>query len=175
LHGGRQQNSGAGTALKHGFYSQLTHTGLKDKMEQLMEMENDVLNLVPEAMLLRAITVDFINRYEDFVDALMTWYEDQESGTKPRRIMDISDAARLIDGISRVVERIHKMRQEGAVSLETFRRVTEAMGIVVARHVGDKRALFDIEREWAAIAIDAKTTPVPPDASDDEEWEDGDA
>jgi len=134
----------------------LKHNGIREKLEKLGNIEADVLNLVPEAQLLRALTVDFIDRYEDFLEKLDAWYADKDSKTKPRRIMDIADASRLIDSIGKMVERIHKMRQEGAISLETFRRVTEQMGIIVAKHVADGKLLGVIEHDWACIAIDAK-------------------
>lgn len=177
LHGGNIQKQ-----LKHGYYSSIKHNGIREKLEQLGNIEANVLDLVPEAQMLRALTVDFIDRYEDFVDALMEWYNDKDSKSKPRRVMDIADAARLIDSIGKMVERIHKMRQEGAISLETFRRVTEQMGVIVARHVADTKCLAVIEHDWANIAIDAKqidhhaakenTDVVGDEDIGDEEWED---
>lgn len=178
LHGGRNQGAGAPNNLPFVHpYNSIIHDRLTDKWNQLAKAEYNVLDLVPEANLLRVLIVDFINRYEEMSDALIRWHRG-DTNTKPRKVMDIADASRMIEGLSKVVERIHKMRQEGAISLETFRRVTEAMGIVVAKHVTDPHTLGDIEREWNLIAIDAKR-PDPHaavieddgDDSTDEEWE----
>jgi hypothetical protein len=135
-------------------------------------LETNVLDLEPEALLLRALTSEYIDRYEDFVDALLEWYKQPDVKVKPRRIMDISDAAGLIESISRVVEKIHKIQSEGAISLATFARVTEQMGIVVAQHVRDEKVLERIEKDWSSLAMDAKTTPMVPDM--DEGDDDGD-
>jgi len=182
LHGGRNQGAsgqnGATGYAKQLFvhpYNAIIHDRMADKWNALAQSEYNVLDLVPEAHLLRVIIVDFINRYEEHTSALIRWHRG-DTNTKPRRVMDIADASRLIDSLSKVVERIHKMRQEGAISLETFRRVTEAMAIVVAKYVKDPDTLGDIERDWNMIAIDAKRPePVPEEITEeptsDEEWE----
>lgn len=162
---GRCKFHGGRAPIKTGRYSSILHNAVKSKMLQLEKIETNVMDLVPEATLLRALLIDFINRHEDITEALLAWYADGENATKPRRILDIADAGRLIDQVTKVVERIHKMRQEGAISLETFRRVTEQMGIIVAKHVNNRRILAAIETEWSALAIDAKQidhhTPAP--------------
>lgn len=177
LHGGRRQGASAKGASPFVHpYNSIIHERLTDKWNLLAKAEYNVLDLIPEANLLRVLIVDFINRYEDMSQALLRWHAGI-TNTKPRRVMDIADAYRMIDSLGKVVERIHKMRQEGAISLETFRRVTEAMGIVVTKHISDHETLANIEREWNMIAIDAKRPePVVNDAedgedSDDEEWE----
>ena len=158
-------------------YAHIVHHRLADKWDTLMKLEYDVMDLVPEANLLRTMAVDFINRYEEFTEQLEAWYADQDGSTKPRRILDISDASRIIESVSKVVERIHKIRSEGAITLETFRRVVEAMGIAVAKFVGDPVTLRAIEHEWNSIAVDARRPdPVPVIETRalpgvDEEWE----
>lgn len=147
--------------MTHGYYTNIHHTRLRGLLEQVAAVEANAMDLIPEATLLRAMTVDFINRYEDFSAALMAWYADPESTQRPRRIMDIQDAAHLVESISRVVQRLHQIQSEGAISLETFKRVTEQMGVVVARHVNDPMILNRIEEDWANLAIDSKR-PTPP-------------
>jgi hypothetical protein len=158
--------------MKTGRYSDIKHHSVRDRMDSLAALETNVLDLEPEALLLRALTSEYIDRYEDFVDALLEWYKQPDVKVKPRRIMDISDAAGLIESISRVVEKIHKIQSEGAISLATFARVTEQMGIVVAQHVRDEKVLERIEKDWSSLAMDAKTTPMVPDM--DEGDDDGD-
>lgn len=121
------------------------------------------MDLVPEVNLLRALTIDYINRYDTFVNALMAWYEDPESNSKPRRIMDISDASHLVESISRIVQRMHQIQAEGSISMETFKRVTENMGMIVARYVKDSLVLNRIEHDWMNLAMDAKAPPPLPE------------
>lgn len=157
-------------------YDTIVHNSLTDKWRQLSESEYNVLDLIPEANLLRVLIVDFINRYEDYAQALIRWHTGK-TATKPRRVLDIADAYRMVGELGKLIERIHKMRQEGAISLETFRRVVEAMGIVVTKHVPDAETLGHIEREWQDIAIDARRPDrlaqegEDEDEDDEEEWE----
>lgn len=158
LHGGRQNSR----LTTHGWYSQVTHTRVAEILKEIAAQEANVMDLIPEANLLRAMTIDFVNRYDTFVEALLAWYADPDSNSRPRKVMDLSDAAHLVESISRVVHRMHQIQNEGAISLETFQRVTEHMGIIVARHVKDGVTLTRIEEEWMALALDAKTPPASP-------------
>ena len=161
-HGG---NTVKGT-ITHGWYSNITHTRVKDILSGLAKIEADAMDLLPEVHLLRAMTVDYINRYDEFQEALMAWYTDPDSNSRPRRIMDIQDASHLIESISRVAQRLHQIQSEGSISLETFKRVTEQMGMVVARHVLDPVTLNAIEHEWTLLALDSKKPTSTSDSGD---------
>lgn len=154
-HGGR----GSSGATTHGWYSNLEHRAVAETLDGLATIDLNVMDLMPEVQLLRALTIDFVNRYETFVDALMSWYEDPQSNSRPRKVMDLSDASHLVESISRIVQRMHHIQSEGAISLDTFRRVTEHMGVIVARHVKNTVTLNRIEAEWMALALDTKLPP----------------
>lgn len=145
-----------------GRYSSIEHHKLRDLTARVQAEETDVMDLAEEVHLLRALLIQYINDYEEFVEALMAWYAEKDVKQKPRRIMDISDVSHMIESVSRVVERLHKIRSEGSVSLETFRRITEQMGLIVARIVPDPTVLNAIEAEWGSLAMDAKKTALPP-------------
>lgn len=145
---------------KHGRYSTIKHKHVSGILDELEQVHDQVMDLAPETKLIRALLIDYVNRYDEFQEALMAWYADKESNTKPRRIMDISDAANLVESVSRVVHRMHQIESEGAISLVTFKRVTEQMGIIVAKHVKDERTLSHISEEWGLLALDAKTSPI---------------
>lgn len=167
-HGGRTANS-----LKHGRYSSVTHRQVRETLDTLTQMQEDAMDLIPEANLLRAMLIDYVNRYDEFVEALMAWYADPDNKMRPRRSLDITDAAGLAESISRIVHRMHQIQSEGAISLITFARVTEQMGITVARYVKDKKTLEQIQAEWQHLALDAKTPPTADDGdSGSEEDED---
>jgi len=170
--GFRTAHPGQGPCYKHGGarpiftgrYSGIKYKTVKEEMIRQSELEQDIMDLAPEVHLLRSLVVDFINRYRRFAKALLAWYRDA-GNTKPRRIMDISDAADLIDKVGKVIERMHKIQTTGSISLDTFKRVTEQMGIIVAKevskHFKDKKSvelfLAAVEEQWGSLALDAKT------------------
>jgi len=146
-----------GTVLMgNGRYRQVVHNSLRNKLDRIARDEQSLMDLAPEATLLRALVIDFVNRYQDFSEALLAWYQDGKAEQKPRRIIDIADAGRLVEAVSRVVHRMHQIQSEGAISLDTFKRVTEMMGIVVTKYVSDPEVLNAIETGWAGLPVDAK-------------------
>lgn len=169
LHGGR-------TPIKSGRYSRITHARLRHLMDTLAESDAQVLDLEPEAQLLRAMVIDYINRYDTFVDELHQWavatQKARGKGAPPPKltILSLFDAKDLVEGVSRVVEKIHKITSSGALTLETFRRVMEQMGMVVTTHVSDPAILRAIQQDWAAVMVDAKS---PQRTSDADHADDG--
>lgn len=166
-HGGNTVKSGQ--VMQHGRYSKIEHKRVKEIMDDLALIHDNAMDLIPEVNLLRALLIDYINHYDEFVEALMAWYADPETKSRPRRVLDVADAATLVESISRVVHRMHQINSEGAVSLVTFKRVTEAMGIIMAKYVKDEKILEHISNEWANLALDAKTAPVDDLDPDDNE------
>jgi hypothetical protein len=148
---------------KHGRYSMIAHDGLQEKLGQLEALEQDVMDLAPEVQLLRALVMDYVERYQAFSEALIAWHADQNGKTsKPRKVMDITDAGNLIEKISRTVHRIHQIHSTGSITLDTFKRVVESMGMAVASHVQEKRVLDLIEQEWSSLALEAKDPGLHP-------------
>jgi hypothetical protein len=90
--------------------------------------------------------------------------------------LDIIEAAHLIEAVSRLIQRQHAIERTGSIDLETFRRATEAMGIIVAKHVRDGKLLLAIEQEWAQVSLDTKpsTTGMPTPASETRRLKAGD-
>ncbi len=56
---------------------------------------------------------------------------------RPRKILDIADAHRILDTTSKIVERIEKIRAENAISRSDFVRLTSLMGGIVQKHVSE--------------------------------------
>lgn len=164
-HGG---NAGLRGSTQHGRYSKLEHRRVKEIMDTLTAMQDNAMDLIPEANLLRAMLIDYVNRYDEFVEALMAWYADPETKARPRRALDVTDAANLAESISRIIHRMHQITSEGAISLITFKRVTEMMGIIVAKYVKDEKLLEHISHEWQQLALDAKTAPLDHNQEDED-------
>lgn len=156
---GRCSFHGGATPIRHGRYSTIQRPRLQERLRELQE-DTDPLDLVPEAQMIRALTMDFIERYDELTDALLEWNYDEAGDARsenrrprPQRVPEIHEAADLLDKVSRVVERAQKARKEGAITMDTFNRVMEQMGVSVARHVKDPAALQAIETEWLAIQL----------------------
>ena len=154
LHGGR-------SPIKHGRYSTVLRTSIAEiKAELEAEPEADQLDTLPEATMVRALAADYIERYSDIVDALVAWNEnearealEQERRPRPQRIPELHEAAALLDTASKVVDRIHKQRNENAVSRPELLRVMAEMARVVDAHVADDSARQKIKEGWLAIRL----------------------
>jgi hypothetical protein len=138
----------------------VTGESLRARLNATRQAETQLLDLDPEVNLLRTLVVQMADEYQVLSRALIAWYVDNQQ--KPKRIPDIMTLVTLVDRVGVMVERVHKLRQRTALDMGTFRRLMEAMGVVVARHVKDIRALQHIEEEWAALTVSADTRAIPP-------------
>lgn len=160
LHGGL-------TPIKHGLNSLVQHGRLTDLMRKMAEIDHDVLDLTPEINLLRAMTIDFVNRYDEFMEQLETWFDaidemkrrnvDHPPPPIPRKYPSLEDAGALLEAISRMVERIHKITREGSITLPVFRGLMTEMGMIVANEVSNEVILEKIERGWNHLMVSPKS------------------
>jgi hypothetical protein len=114
LHEGRCSYHGGRNPIKHGRYSTITRPAIKQRLDAIDAAEPNPLDLIPELKFLRALVVDFIERYDAFTEALLAWHEsfldpDHTTAPKPRQVLDVADASRLIERISRIADITHKM------------------------------------------------------------------
>lgn len=140
-------------------YRDIKNPALKKKMAKLDGIERDVFDLIPEIQLMRTLLVDYIDRFYSWQEELHAWYIDQ--GKSPKRMMDVTECARLVKIVGELIERQQRLVAKEAISLETFRRITESMGIIVARYVRDGKTLEAIERDWTLLDLDSKSPVVP--------------
>jgi hypothetical protein len=70
---GRCSNHGGSVPVLHGRYSTLKHLRVAAKLEQ-MENDPEPMNILPELALLRALTQDYIERYDALTTALLDWH-----------------------------------------------------------------------------------------------------
>lgn len=153
LHGGAQP-------ILSGRYSRLQRTQLRELIER-HEADPDPMNILPELAAARALFEDFVNRYELFAAALLAWHDSWERGTeadgdapkKPRRILDIADAHRLIAQITKIVERIERIRAADAMSRADLYRIMGEMARVVDTYVDDGEAIQKIKDAWLSIRV----------------------
>jgi hypothetical protein len=149
LHGGKSH-------LRHGRYSRIRHEVLRDLIEQY-EADPDPLNLLAELAAARALFQDFIERYDANRDALLAWHESwqKDGGTvgRPRQVLDIADAYRLLSEVTKIAKRIEDIRAQNAVSRPDLIRIMTEMGRVVERHVTDERSREKIKDGWLEIRL----------------------
>lgn len=77
----------------------------------------------------------------------------QEAGTKPIQVLDISDAYRIVSEITKIVERIEKIRSQNAVSRPDLVRIMTEMSRVVQTYVNDSPTLEKIKAGWLSVKI----------------------
>lgn len=162
---GRCKLHGGGKHIKHGRYSKITRPRLRELLDDF-DADPDPLDLLPEIKLLRALVLDYVERYDQFTEALLAWHEsyiDPEKTPKPKQVIDILSAGRFIGEIGGLVDRIQKQKAEGKISLATLDRVTEQMGLDMAQAAHDvitdpdtrTAFLIAVEKRWNSIQIGA--------------------
>ena len=92
---GRCKYHGGASPVKHARYSKITRPRLKELLsEQTHELE-DPTDLLPEIRMLRALIQDYIERYDEFTDAILAWHKSW--GGKPgSREHDVELATRKL-------------------------------------------------------------------------------
>ena len=100
--------------------------------------------------------MDFVERYDEFTEQLAAWhrsYDGDSPTAKPRQILDIADAHRLLAEITRMVKRIEDVKAGSAISLADFYRVMTEMGRVVDLAVEDDVLREKIHDGWMEIRL----------------------
>lgn len=159
LHGGK-------TPIKSGRYSDIKRPRLNELIAKFAA-DPDPLNLLPEALLLRALATDYVERYDELTAALIKWHESfihpsKEAFTKPTTVPDVADVARLIDRVGAMIDRIVKHKKEGSITLETMDRVVEQLGIemvkaaqeVITDEAQRTKLLQAVEKRWGSVRLD---------------------
>lgn len=156
---GRCRYHGGLTPIRSGRYSKIKREALRDLIAEY-EADPDPLNILPELAASRALFQDFIERYDKWAVALLAWHESwnaDEDGSprpaKPRQILDIADAYRIVSEITKIVERIEKIRAANAISRPDLLRVMTEMGRVVEAYVPDEAAREKIKQGWLTIRV----------------------
>src|SRR5688572_11023074 len=159
--GARTNHPGSGYCAEHDQrvpydpahrYRGIKNKSIRTQLGKLDEMERNIFDLMPEVTLMRALMVDYVERFYVFREALMAWYKDGKQ--KPRMALDITEAAHLIEAVSRLIERHHRIERSGSIDLETFRRATEQMDIIDAQHGRDTEKVKPVEAEVTEIACE---------------------
>lgn len=203
---GKCRLHGGATPIKHGRYSTITRTRIRDLIAE-HEADPDPLNILPEIAALRALFSDFIERYDENTEALIAWHESWsltrrplpedklmafqaivdeweislaekgedatdkqkedvetarkflallrggDAAAKPRTVLDIADAYRVLGEIGRMVERIEKARSANAISRPELNRLMQEMWRSVDARIADQAIKDSIKEDWMRVAL----------------------
>lgn len=198
---------GGATPIKHGRYSTIKRPEIRALIEQY-EADDNPLNIFPELAAARAFLHDFIERYDEWREAIIGWHvswgaakkplpedklaaftavvdewendlytntpEDEVTErqktdleqarsflslltgdlneSRPRQVLDISDAVRHADTITKIVERIEKIRSSG-FTYEQIKRFLFEVDRVLAARITDIPLLEQMRDEILAIRV----------------------
>lgn len=148
-HGGRSGK------ITHGRYSKIKRDALRELIEA-HAADPDPLDILPELAAARALFQDFVERYDEWRAALLAWHASFSTGAanpKPHTILDIGDAYRIVSEITKIVERIEKIRAANAITLPDLERLMHEMGRILAHHVPDETVVAQIREGWLALRV----------------------
>lgn len=140
---GRCHIHGGLTPVKRGTYSDVTTGKLQEHLTRLMQMETAVrLDLGPELNMMRALAMDYVENYDELVQALIAWNAQEkleavaeERKPKPQRIPTIHEVSDLLVKISNIVDKAHKQLHRDSIPKNEFFRLQQAMGESVRKHI----------------------------------------
>jgi hypothetical protein len=205
-HGGLQPGDGR---LKSGRWSIVKHERVRELVEHFANPETggDPLDIFPDIHMVRALCLDFIERYMEFTEGLLAWHADwqlrqrplpedllisfervvteweiaiaetagdatdrqkddvaaarefikilrgADDSPKPRAVLDISDAVRHLDTVSKMVEREEKKRSANAVSRPDLNRIMHEMWRAIEARVAADDTKAAIREDWLRIRL----------------------
>lgn len=79
---GKCKLHGGATPIKSGRYSKIKRDSLRELIQQF-EADPDPLNIFPELAAARALFQDFIERYDQWAEALIAWHQSYQAGQRP--------------------------------------------------------------------------------------------
>lgn len=166
---GRCTFHGGSSPIKTGRYSTIKRQRIRELYEEFSE-DSDPLDVVDDLNLLRAVTRDYIERFDEWLEAILLWHaahagkkaKDPEvreaarlvlSEAAPRKVMDLGDAHKLLDTVSKVVSRIEKVRSDQAISRKDFYRLIQEYARIVDARVDDDLVKEQIKNDWLQVRL----------------------
>lgn len=143
---GRCYLHGGATPIKHGRYSSITRESLRQLIEQ-HETDPDPLNILPELAASRALFVDFIQRYDEWRDALVAWHATYRLGTRPL------DPAR-IQVLTDVIDRYEALVAEEEIDadLEILESVRDTIAALGSGDRGKPLQILDVSDAYRIVS-----------------------
>ncbi len=104
---------------------------------------------------LRASVDDLTERQQKDLGLAREYIESmrEPSASKPIQILDISDAYKILSEVTKIVERIEKVRAANAISRPDLARILAEMARVVSTYLEDELMLEKIKNGWLGMAF----------------------
>ena len=120
-----------------GRYSKIKRRDIREIMDE-MAKEKNPMDMLPEVLFLRAHVQKFVDQ-----------------GKQGAKIDNdyVNTMSGLVDKIGKMIERIHKIQTEGAITRHAFLKYNEQMALVVAKIV-EPSLMEKIETGWQNIMVD---------------------
>lgn len=83
LGAGRCKQHGGSNPVRHGRYALVERPRIRHLMEQIAAAAEDPLDTLPELLMLRALTLDFIERYDEYSEGIITWHASYQAFQRP--------------------------------------------------------------------------------------------
>lgn len=77
----------------------------------------------------------------------------EDAAEKPRTVLDLTDAYRVLGEIGKMVERVEKLRNANAISRPDLNRIMQEMYRSVATRVTDPPTVAAIQEDWMRVAL----------------------
>lgn len=152
---GRCKLHGGAGPIKSGRYSTINRPRIKELIEHF-ENDPNPLDMTSELAACRALYQDYIERYDTYTEQLAAWhasYDGDRASIKPRQILDVADAYKILAEITRMVKRIEDVKAGSAISRGDFYRVMTEMGRAVDMAVEDAVIREKIHDAWMEIRL----------------------
>lgn len=151
----------AGRCLRHGGGKVNRYSHASETVHALVsrfDKDADPLDCTDDIKLLRGLIIDWVEDYDSWAEMLRDWhlsYKDGSQGpAKPDKIMDKVEAYKMLEALSKMVDREQKKRNANAISHQELVRVLTEVGRVIETYVSDEDKLKEIRR--GILSIDVK-------------------
>lgn len=157
---GKCRLHGGASPIKHGRYSSVKRELIRRLIEQHAD-DPDPLDVLPEIAAARALFQDFVERYDEWREAFLAWHEsfnrtDDDGNplpTKPRQVLDLSDAVRHLKTIAQIAQAEKRLALDDAVGRKDLGRIIAEMRRAVEAEVSDPDTLRRISDAWNTIRL----------------------
>lgn len=132
LHGGIKKD-GTDKRVKHGLRSTQMAALLEQKQKEWKGADLQAVSLLPEIATLRTLGEMLKER--------------------PEQTFDVDGFLKVLERLTRAIDVQQRAQRQGMVTLATVQKYTEALGLVIAKHVKEPDVLARIEADAAAIPL----------------------
>ncbi len=141
----------------HGLYSTVRSERIAHLLEQFRaQTPAEKLNIFPELDLARALLYDWVDRFEDYSEALLAWhasFDSEDASPRPRKQLDITTLNALADTISKMIHRWHQAASINSIPRRRFLDLMTEIGRIVNEEVSQPRELERVRERIRALRL----------------------